>query len=393
MSVIIKKVIPSSPADKAGIKAGTRLISIDGEPINDVLDYMFYADDDMGLEFESFLMDKKRGCGNKCVFCFIDQNPHGMRRSVYFKDDDSRLSFLQGNYITLTNLTECDADRIIKMKTPVNVSVHTTNPDLRVKMMNNPNAGESLKKLYRFAEAGVRMNCQLVLCPQINDGGELMRSLNDLSGLEAVESTACVPVGLTRFREGLPKLRPFNKSEAADVIKTIDGYGNVYAADEFYLKAGIEVPEYKYYGDFPQYENGVGMWSHMKYTFKKAECKSNASRMKRKISIVTGVLAYPLIKGLTAAFPDVEVFAVRNDFFGEGVTVSGLLTGGDIIGQLKEKDLGAGLLIGSNTLNADGVFLDDVTPHDIETALNVKVVLVEPDGESLVNAIALHGNK
>ncbi|MCL2070968.1 MAG: DUF512 domain-containing protein [Oscillospiraceae bacterium] len=393
MSVVIKKVIPGSPADKAGIKPGTQLISIDGCPINDVLDYMFYADDDMGLEFDTFLMDKKRHCGNACIFCFIEQLPKGMRESLYFKDDDSRLSFLQGNYITLTNLTESDADRIVKMRTPVNISVHTTNPDLRVKLMGNPKAGESLKILYRFAKAGISMNCQLVLCPDINDGDELTRTLKELVSFESVESIACVPVGLTKFRGGLYKLRNFTEAEAAAVIEIAgnrDFCSKVFCADEFYLTGKMKMPEYEHYGTFPQYENGVGMWAHFKSGMQNAErANNNKSTSKKKISVVTGTAAFPLISELTEPFKNVNVFPIRNDFFGESVTVSGLLTGEDIIRQLLplQNQLGEELLIGRNTLNSDGMFLDDTTTAEIESALGVVVKLIEPDGDALYSAI------
>ena len=396
MAVRIKKVIVGSPAAIAGIKAGEMLISIDGMPINDVLDYMYYADDDMGLEFDTFLMDKKRHCGNKCVFCFIDQLPpkskHKLRETLYFKDDDSRLSFLQGNYITLTNLTEQDIDRIIEMRTPVNVSVHTTNPELRAKMMGNKKAGESLSALYRFARAGITMNCQLVLCPGINDGAELVRTLDDLKELgPSIESVACVPVGLTKFRENLPQLRLFSKTEAADVIKTISGYECVYAADEFYLTAEKELPPYEHYGAFSQYENGVGMWAHLKRGFADAKARSRPCNEKhdRKITVVTGVAAFQLIKELTEPFENVNVIAIRNDFFGNNVTVSGLLTGTDIIRQLllRKDELGDELLIGANMLNCDSVFLDDVTVQELEDSLGVKVRVVAIEGEALFEAI------
>jgi putative radical SAM enzyme (TIGR03279 family) len=369
MSVLIKNVIPGSPADKAGIKPGARLICVDGNRINDVLDYTLYADEDMGLEFETFLMDEKHHCSNNCIFCFIDQNPPGMRESVYFKDDDSRLSFLQGNYITLTNLTEYDINRIIRMKTPVNVSVHTTNPDLRVKMMGNPRAGESLNALYRFAQAGISMNCQLVVCPGINDGGELVRTLDDLTGLKSVESIACVPVGLTRYRKGLAKLRSFTKSEAADVIKTAGGYGNVFCADEFYLNAGITTPEFGYYGSFPQYENGVGMLTYLN----KVQFTIDNVQSGHKISIATGTAAFDLISTLVKAYENVQVFAIRNDFFGESVSVSGLVVGSDIIAQLRGFDLGGELLIPANMLNCDGLFLDGTTPADVERELGLRL--------------------
>jgi putative radical SAM enzyme (TIGR03279 family) len=386
MSVPIKNVIPDSPADRAGIKAGSRLVSIDGFPVNDVLDFMFYGDDDMGLEFDSFLMDEKRHCGNNCIFCFVDQNPPNMRETVYFKDDDSRLSFLHGNYITLTNLTESDIERIVQMRTPVNVSVHTTNPDLRVRLMGNPNAGKALDALYRFAEAGIPVNCQLVLCAGINDGEELVRSLNDLTKLKSVESTAVVPVGLTGHRKGLPQLRSFTQKEAAAVIKTVGDFADTYAADEFYLISGTEIPEYEHYGAFPQYENGVGMSACMKHGFLK-RCAEGITPCKEKIGIVTGTAAFPLMEQLVKPFANVQVYPIRNDFFGESVTVSGLITGGDIIAQLRGKDLGGKLLIGASSLNCDGLFLDDTAPADIESALGVKVQVVEPDGESLFSAL------
>jgi putative radical SAM enzyme (TIGR03279 family) len=382
MSVLIKSVAPDSPAARAGIKAGSRLVSIDGQRINDVLDFMFYGDDDMGLEFDTYLMDNKRSCGNNCIFCFIDQNPPGMRESVYFKDDDSRLSFLQGNYITLTNLTEADVERIIKMRTPVNVSVHTTNPDLRAKMMGNPRAGQSLTVLSRFARANIPMNCQLVLCPGINDGAELLRSLGELSQYNSIESVAVVPVGLTKHRTALAELRTFTKSEAADVIKTVGGYGNVYAADEFYLIAEMEVPAYDYYGSFPQYENGVGMLAYMCRGFK-------PPKSYKMTAIITGTAAEPTLKRLTERLGRVDVFAVRNDFFGETITVSGLIAGQDIISQLSvhSMDRYEQILISANSLNADGLFIDDTTPEQIESALAVKVKIVQPDGESLYNAL------
>jgi putative radical SAM enzyme (TIGR03279 family) len=353
---------------------------------------MFHADEGMGLEFDSFLMDKKRHCGNRCIFCFIDQLPSGLRPALYFKDDDSRLSFLQGNYITLTNLCERDVERIITMRTPVNVSVHTTNPELRSRMLGNPKGGESLAILRRFAEAGLTMNCQIVLCPDCNDGDELTRSLHDLSAMSSVESVAVVPVGLTRFRRSgaLTPLRQFTASEAAAVIEAVGKFANAFAADELYLLAGLPIPDFEHYGAFSQYENGVGMLAYMRQTFadeaRLAEGVPCPAPPKR--TIVTGGAAFPLISELVAPFANVNVAAIRNDFFGESVTVSGLLTGRDIIAQLADfADLGQEILIGSNTLNADGLFLDDVTPADLESALNVTVKIVEADGNSLFAAI------
>ena len=398
MSVLIKKVRPGSPADKAGYKSGTMLNSINGQPVNDVLDFMFYGDDAPaleGLEFDTFLMDDKRRCGNKCLFCFIDQNPPGLRETLYFKDDDSRLSFLQGNYITLTNLSKRDVERVIQMRTPVNVSVHSTIPDCRVKLMGNPRAALALKTLYRLAKAGIPMNCQLVLCPGINDGEGLVRTLNDLSRLDSVESIACVPVGLTRFRDGLPPLRRFSKREAIAVIETVEEFcqsgepGKVFAADEFYLTAGMDFPPYEHYGTFPQYENGVGMAAHFVQGFLDAGCggvgRVPPSEALRSKSIATGAAAFPLISALVKGFTNVKVFEVRNDFLGESITVSGLLSGGDIMRQLlpRKDQLGEELLISSNMLNADGLFLDDVTVKEVEEALGVKVSAVEVDGEAL----------
>ncbi|MCL2634940.1 MAG: DUF512 domain-containing protein [Oscillospiraceae bacterium] len=371
MPVNIKNVLPGSPAERAGYRVGMTLNSINGHEINDVLDYMFYADEDFGLEFETFLMDNKRNCGNNCIFCFIDQLPQGLRESLYFKDDDSRLSFLQGNYITLTNLSEGDVGRIISMRTPVNVSVHTVNPELRSFMMGNPKAGEALSTLYRFAEAGISMNCQLVLCPGINDGEELIRSLDVLTGYPSIESIACVPVGLTKFRDNLPKLRCFNKEEAAKIIRVTEKYERVFAADEFYLTAEKPLPDYEYYGSFPQYENGVGMWAY----FDNAQCTMHNAQL-RRISIATGVAAYPLIKRVFGGAA--RVYAVRNEFFGESVTVSGLLTGIDIINQLKREDLGEELWLPPNMFNTDGLTLDSMTVEDISQALNVKTVILDP---------------
>jgi len=389
MSVLIERVAKNSPADKAGIKAGMRLVSVNGEAINDVLDWQFYGDDDMGLEFGTFLMDKKRGCRNNCVFCFISQLPKGMRPALYFKDDDSRLSFLQGNYITLTNLSDGDVERIIKMRTPVNVSVHTTDRELRSFMLGNKRGGDALGAFYKLADAGITMNCQIVLCPEINDGEQLKKTLSDLAKLNTVESVACVPVGLTRFREqnGLMPLRLFTEEEAREIIALTEQYERVYAADELYLKAGLPLPDYDYYGDFPQYENGVGMWAHLRngYYEATAALRKRLTLKRGKPSIATGTAAYPLIKELVG--DKAHVYAVRNDFFGETVTVSGLLTGGDIIKQLKGKELGRELLIGANTLNFDGIFLDNVTPDEVSAALGVKVTPVAVDGAALYAAV------
>lgn len=430
MAVTIKSVQKHSPAAKAGINAAEILVSINGHEINDVLDYEFYAAetrlviglsdrevvvkkgeyDDLGLEFETYLMDQKQSCKNNCIFCFISQLPKGMRESLYFKDDDARLSFLQGNYITLTNLKESDVDRIIKMRLKVNISVHTTNPELRVFMMKNPNAGKCLDYLWRMAEAGLEMNCQLVLCRGINDGAELERSLADLTRYPSITSIACVPVGLTKYRDGLMKLEPFDKESSAAVIDTIEKYGDkilkergergVFPSDEFFLKAEREIPPYEYYEDFEQYENGVGMWASLLKEFSDAVAdKADNGELDGEVrnkTLVTGALAAPLMKKLADKTQEmwyntkVNVIAIRNEFFGEAITVAGLTTGGDIIKQLtpvKEK-LGTEIIIPLTMLRANSdTFLDDVTVGDVEKALGVKVTAAAVDGYELLDAI------
>jgi putative radical SAM enzyme (TIGR03279 family) len=383
----IINVIPNSPADKAGIKSGSSLISVNGQKITDVLDYMFYADD-LGLEFETFLMDEQKNCANKCIFCFIDQLPPDMRETLYFKDDDARLSFLQGNYISLTNLTHADTERIIKMKLSVNVSVHTTDKALRRHILGNPNGGKALEHLYAMARAGVELNCQIVLCPGVNDGKHLEKTLTDLTAL-GVNSIACVPVGLTKHREGLTKLVPFNKESARKTLDIIEKFrvgrdapGAPQGSDELYLLAQRELPDVEHYGGFPQYENGVGMLRLFEHEF--SQCIGGAPI--RGKSIATGVLAAPFIKKLVGE--NVQVHAIKNNFFGESVTVAGLVTGGDLIEQLRSKDLGEELLIPAAMLRAgEDVFLDDVTVGDVEKALGVKVTAVNTDGGELYNAL------
>lgn len=432
MSVEIKNVKKWSVAFFKGIKAGDRLLSINSNEINDFLDYDFYikeavlnltfehkgkvktakikkgAEDDIGLEFESYLMDKQRRCKNKCIFCFIDQNPAEMRESIYFKDDDSRLSFLFGNYITLTNLDDSDIDRIIKMHiSPVNVSVHTMNSELRVKMMKNKRAGECLSYIHRLAEAGIELNTQLVLCPGINDGKELEYSISELSKLyPAVKSIAAVPVGITKHREGLFEMPEYNAESAGQVIDIIDRMGDglkakhgtrlVYAADEFYLKAGREIPEADYYEDYPQIENGVGMWTSFRDEAGEliAELDS-AAAVKKSVSLATGTAAYPLInetaKRLTAICPELEIntYEIKNDFYGHSVTVAGLITGGDLINQLKGKRLGQELIIPDVMLRSEGdLFLDNVSLEDAERELGVKIRTVgESSGYGLIKII------
>lgn len=433
MAVKIDRVTKNSPAEKKGIKSSDKILTINGNEIIDVLDYRFYQDEkrlkieietssgkiktirinkgeyeELGLEFDSYLMDKQHSCKNKCVFCFIDQLPVGMRDTLYFKDDDSRLSFLFGNYITLTNLTEHEISRIIKMHiSPVNVSVHTTNPDLRCKMMNNRFAGECLNILKRFNEAGIAMNCQLVLCPGYNDGQELERSLSDLITMESVQSVACVPVGLTKYRDGLEKIEPYNKTTAGQVLDIIEEYAQksmerfgkrkFYGSDEFYLKAERQIPESDFYGDFDQLDNGVGMWSLFR---KEVSDRLNDSCVSdgKKRTVVTGEAAFPLISTAVKKTReksnnlDCTVKAIKNNFFGEKITVAGLVTGGDIINQLSGEQLGEELIIPSCMLRHENdMFLDNVTVEEVEEKLNVRVVITENDGYEFIDNILGNG--
>jgi len=431
MSVIIKEVEKGSPAYRKGIRSQDILVSIDKNEIMDVLDYRFYQknerltleyinkkgkiksckikkkeDGELGLLFDTYLMDKKHSCRNKCIFCFIDQLPKGLRKSLYFKDDDSRLSFLFGNYITLTNITEHEIERIIKMHiSPINISVHTTNPELRVKMMNNKNAGAVLEIMNRLNEADIKINCQMVLCPEFNDGEELERTLSDLTALENAECIAAVPVGLTGHREGLQSLRTFTKNEACEVLDIMDKFGQhciekygerrVYAADEFYILAEKELPTADYYGEFLQLENGVGLvpllLSEADDAIDSMECNVKPNR---KVTIATGEAAYPFISQIVDKIANkwdnltCEVVAVKNKFFGGEITVAGLVTATDIINQLKNKDLGEELLIPSAMLRDGGdMFLDSITLAELSNTLNIKITPVDNDGYVLVEKI------
>ncbi len=431
MPVKISAVEEHSYAEKAGILAGESIVSINGNVIKDVLDYRFYMTDrnlavelldkdgntrkveikkpqyaDLGLDFETYLMDKEHCCKNKCIFCFIDQMPPNMRETLYFKDDDSRLGFLFGNYITLTNLDDEDIDRIIKMHlSPINVSVHTTNPRLRVEMMKNPRAAESLEYLKRLADAGIALHIQLVLCPGINDGEELVRTFADLAELgPSVESVVCVPVGLTKYREKLPKLVPYDANGAKKVIETVDlfrekmraerGIAVAYAADEFFIKAGLPLPEYEYYDDFTQLEDGVGLCTLLKHEFYEAFDYFPPSEYNRRVTVPTGKAAYSTIKELANAAESrykglkVDVLAMENNFFGELITVTGLLTGGDIAAQLKGRDNGDAVLICESTLRYEhDKFIDDTTPEYVEHELSVPVLMVPNDGYKLLCAM------
>ena len=425
MSVIVESVCSASYGERAGVSAGDELVKINGHEIYDVLDYRFYIQSrklkleisrngenivtnirksdefaDIGLEFKTYLMDKQHSCKNKCVFCFVDQMPKGMRETLYFKDDDSRMSFLFGNYITLTGLCEREVQRIIDMHiSPINISVHTMNPKLRVEMMKNRFAGESLKILDRLSENGIDMNTQLVLCPGINDGDELRFSLEELSKLSPnVKSIAAVPVGLTKFRDGLYPLRTYTKEEAANVIDIIDEFnahysfyngGKIlaYASDEFYLIAGRELPDAEYYGEFSQLDNGVGMCALLKEEFIDALDKTESKTVNRNITVATGYAAYNLLSDLCKKAEEkfqglkINVVKIKNDFFGDTVTVAGLITGADFKAQLKDMNLGDELLIPRVSLRNEGdKFLDDVTIEELSEELKVKVTPIENDG-------------
>ena len=427
--VKINSVLHGSPSERHGVRKGDILVKINGHGIKDVLDYMYYAADtditleierdgvlmtfdivkdeydDLGLEFETFLMDNKQSCSNKCVFCFIDQMPPGMRETLYFKDDDARLSFLQGNYVTLTNMKQEDIDRIIEMKLNINVSVHTTNPELRVKMMHNRFAGEKLKFIWQLAESGIKLNCQIVCCPGLNDGDELRRSLTDLGGLMPnITSMAVVPVGVTKFREGLYPLTTFTKETAGQTIDIIEefqqiflekfGTRTVFPSDEFYLIAERDLPPKEAYEDFSQYENGVGMLRSLIDEFEQALEMAEWEGDERHVSIATGYSPYGVISMLAKMaeekFPKLkcDVYRIRNDFFGETITVTGLITAQDLIAQLKGKELGDNLLLSQAMVRRDSdVFLDDLTISDVETALNVVIRTTPSDGFELLDAI------
>ena len=433
MAVKIKSVVPHSPAARHFIKAEDKLVSVNGHEIRDVLDYRFYIDEDelqllvekpnghrrtvklkncggeIGLEFETYLMDKQRSCTNNCIFCFIDQMPKGLRDTLYFKDDDARLSFLFGNYITLTNLTDKDIDRIIEMHiSPVNISVHTMNPELRVKMMKNRFAGDVLRYVKKLADAGIKLNTQLVLCPGYNDGEELTYSLRELGKLyPSVQSIAAVPVGLTCHRDGLQHLDPFTKEQSLDVISRIDSYNSeflcynntniAFSADEFYINAGLPIPDCERYGEFAQLENGVGMWALLKSEFEDALDglpEGYALDKERSITIATGAAAYELIKYIADKTAEkvkninINVTRIENKLFGETVTVAGLLCGKDIAAGLEGKDLGGELLIPAVTLRHEGdLFLDDMSIDELSEKLNVNVTPVENDGYVLLEKI------
>lgn len=451
---IIKEIASESIAEEMGLEPGDELLSVNGEKITDVLDYRFQAagedilllvkkkngeeweleiekdySDDLGITFEDGLMDEYISCRNKCIFCFIDQLPGGMRDTLYFKDDDTRLSFLQGNYVTLTNLSEKDIERICFYKlSPINISVHATNPELRCKMLNNRFAGKIEDIIKRFCDAEIEMNCQVVLCKGYNDGKELDRTIADLEKyIPYVKSMSVVPAGLTKYREKLAKLELFDAEESKEVIEQIELWQQhmlyahetrfVYASDEWYIKAGMPLPEDEAYESYLQLENGVGMMRSLitdtHYAIDDYFClldelqnplnkmsKANLDRMifpeklKRHVSIATGMLAGDYIKTLAkeieGRFPglSVDVYKITNNFFGENITVSGLLTGQDIIAQLSGKDLGEELLLPENMLRSgEDVFLDDVHVSEVEKALQTKISIVKSNGSGFFNAV------
>lgn len=428
---VVKEVLPGSIADQLEIEPGDVLLSIDGNKIEDVFDYHFYVNDefltvlirkangeeweleiekdyeeDLGIEFEQGLMDEYRSCRNKCMFCFIDQMPKGMRDTLYFKDDDSRLSFLQGNYVTLTNMSDHDIDRIVRYHLePINISFQTTNPELRCKMLHNRFAGDALKKVDTLYEGGIEMNGQIVLCKGINDGEELERSIRDLSKYAPLlRSVSVVPVGLTKFRDGLYPLEPFTKEDAKEVLSVIhkwqekfyEEYGIhfIHAGDEWYILAGEEVPEEERYDGYLQLENGVGMLRLLENEFAEAYEELTGDDKVREVSVATGKLSYPYIQSfaerLMEKYPNtkIHVYWIRNDFFGEMITVSGLITGQDLIAQLKDKELGERLLLPCNMFRSEeDVFLDDLTISDLCEALQVEAYIVKSSGRDFIEAV------
>jgi len=430
-------IMKRSRAEKIGILENDYLLSINGNIIHDVLDYRFYlterhidikihreADilnfhiekaeyDDIGLIFETPLMDKKLSCQNKCIFCFIDQLPKGLRESLYFKDDDSRLSFLHGNYVTLTNMHQEDIERIIKMHiSPVNISVHTTNPELRCKMMSNKRAGDVLEYIKLLAVSGISICAQIVLCKGINDKTELDRTMSDLvSFYPSITSVAIVPSGLTKFRDGLFPLEPFSKEDSTEVIEQINKMGDFcyekfgtrifYVADEFYLNAKLPLPDEKYYEDYSQIENGVGMLTNFEseirdeYNFIDELRKTfNKTYKTRTVSVVTGVAAYSEISSVAERITKIienlhiNVYCIKNNFFGETITVSGLITGADIAEQLKDRDLGDELLIPQNCLRSEGdLFLCGMTPDELSKRLSVKITVTKNSGSTFIHSL------
>lgn len=428
---IVKSLMPGGIGEELGIEPGDKLLAINGNEIQDVFDYYYYEeseqlllliekpdgeeweleiekdeDESLGIEFDQSLMDEYRSCRNKCMFCFIDQMPKGMRETLYFKDDDSRLSFLQGNYITLTNMSDHDVERIVKYRLePINISFQTTNPELRCKMLHNRFAGEALKKVDILYRGQIEMNGQIVLCKGVNDGEELERTIRDLTGyLPYLKSVSIVPVGLTRYRDGLYPLEPFTKEDAREVLSVIHrwqekiyqehGIHMIHAGDEWYVLAEEEVPEEARYDGYLQLENGVGMMRLLFNEVQEALSAVTGDERQREISLATGRLMYPyigkILEEIRKKFPNIttHLYAIRNDFFGERITVSGLITGQDLTGQLKGQPLGERLLLPCNMLKiGEPVFLDDFTLEEVENSLQVKTDIVKSSGQDLLDAV------
>ena len=427
----IKEVKPGSIGEEMEIEAGDFLLAVNEEEIEDIFDYQFLIEEeyvvllirkasgeeweleiekdyteDIGLVFENSLMDEYHSCHNKCMFCFIDQMPKGMRETLYFKDDDSRLSFLQGNYITLTNMSEKDIDRIIRFHlAPINISVHTTNPELRCKMLTNRFAGDALKKIDRLYEAEIPMNGQIVLCKGVNDGDELRRSIRDLLNYAPhMRSVSVVPVGLTKFRDGLYPLEPFEKKDAIEVLDIIHEYQKqafekygihfIHASDEWYILAGQEVPEADRYDGYIQYENGVGMVRMFRDDLEEALRHCPGGDQKRRVTLITAKLIYPTIcwaaEQIRSRYPnmDLQVVCITNNFFGERITVTGLLTATDILAQLKDRDLGDWIVMPSVVLKADeDIFLDDISLEDVQRTLQVPIHIVKSNGMGFIQSV------
>ena len=428
---IIQKVQPNSIAEELDLEPGDILLSINGNDITDVFDYHFMIneeyleviiqkangeeweleiekdiDEDLGLIFDESLMDHYRSCRNQCIFCFIDQMPKGMRETLYFKDDDSRLSFLQGNYVTLTNMSDEDISRIIRYHLePINISFHTTNPELRCKMLHNRFAGEALKKVHTLYEGHIHMNGQIVLCKGVNDGAELERSLQDMAAYYPyLQSVSIVPVGISKYREGLADLAPFTREDAKQVLSTIHSYQCkmlelyqdhvFYAGDEWYILAGEEIPSYNSYDDFKQLENGVGML-RLLIDEVTLELESHVGDQRSThCTLITGKLAAPhieeLVQMIRLKYPHVraDVRSIQNDFFGELITVSGLITGQDIQKQLQGVELGSRVLIPTNMLRAEqDLFLDDMSVEELSLALQVPITIVKSSGSDFVKSV------
>lgn len=428
---VISRVLPGSIGEELELEPGDILVSINGQPVEDVFDYRYLMNDelvellirkkngeewelevekdyeeDLGVEFENSLMDDYRSCSNHCIFCFIDQMPPGMRETLYFKDDDSRLSFLQGNYVTLTNMSDYDLERIIIFHlSPINVSFQAMNPELRCKMLHNRFAGDALKKVDRLYEGGVTMNGQIVLCKGVNDREELEYSLEKLSAYAPVlQSVSIVPVGLSKFRDGLYPLESFTKEDAEHLIEQVEhwqkimmekhGIHFVHASDEWYILAGRNMPEEGRYDGYLQLENGVGMMRLLETEVKERLSQLEGDDRKIQASVATGKLAAPFIKKMTELvqekFPNisVSVYTIKNEFFGEKITVSGLITGQDLKTQLKDRQLGEKVLIPCNMLRSgEDVFLDDLTVEMISEALGTEIVVVDEPGADLVDCL------